>query len=98
MKKYIDVENLKRALNNFNHTGTGNPPYYCGYDDCFTAIQDTIDDIPTADVVEVPCRCRDCANCEIVTDQFDNDWYFCKNTKDNAEVKPDGFCSYGEKR
>ena len=51
-----------------------------------------------ADFVEVPCRCRDCANCEIVTDQFDNDWYFCKNTKDNAEVKPDGFCSYGEKR
>lgn len=25
----------------------------CGYDDCFTAIQDTLADIPTADVTEV---------------------------------------------
>lgn len=49
-----------------------------------------------ADFVEV-VRCSRCNYCEIVTDQFDNDWYFCKKTKDNAEVKPDGFCSYGER-
>lgn len=51
-----------------------------------------------ADFVEVPCRCRDCVSCEIVTDQFDNDWYFCNKTKDNAEVKPNDFCSYGERK
>lgn len=50
-----------------------------------------------ADVVEV-VRCRSCMHCEIVIDQFDNDWYFCKKTKDNAEVKPDDFCSYGERK
>lgn len=53
--------------------------------------------IPTADVVEV-VRCRGCMHCEIVIDQFENDWYFCKKTKDNAEVKADHFCSYGERR
>lgn len=54
-------------------------------------------DAPTADVEEV-VRCRNCMHCEIVIDQFDNDWYFCKKTKDNAEVKPDDFCSYGERK
>ena len=27
--------------------------YNCGYDDCLTAVQDTISDIPAADVAEV---------------------------------------------
>lgn len=52
---------------------------------------------PTADVVEV-VRCKDCQHCEIIIDQFDNDWYFCKKTNDNAEVKSDDFCSYGERK
>ena len=60
-------------------------------------IGEAISKTPTADVVEV-VRCRECKNCEIVIDQFDNDWYFCTNTKDNAEVKPDDFCSYGERK
>lgn len=50
-----------------------------------------------ADFVEV-VRCRECKHCEIVIDQFDNDWYFCKKTRNNAEVKPDDFCSYGERK
>jgi hypothetical protein len=52
---------------------------------------------PTADVVEV-VRCRDCRHCEIIIDQFDNDWYFCKNAVNNAKVEADDFCSYGERR
>ena len=50
-----------------------------------------------ADFVEV-VRCKDCRRCEIVIDQFDNDWYFCTKTIDNAEVKHDDFCSYGERK
>ena len=50
-----------------------------------------------ADVAEV-VRCNKCRHCEIVIDQFDNDWYFCKKTANNAEVKPNDFCSYGERR
>lgn len=50
--------------------------------------------INKADFVEV-VRCRECKHCEIVIDQFHNDWYFCKKTRNNAEVKPDDFCSYG---
>ena len=60
-------------------------------------LEEVIKELPTADVAEV-VRCRNCMHCEIVIDQFDNDWYFCKKTKDNAEVKPDDFCSYGERR
>jgi hypothetical protein len=43
-------------------------------------------------------RCRNCNHCEIVIDEFDNDWYFCKKTKDNAEVTADHFCGYGERK
>lgn len=52
---------------------------------------------PTADVVEV-VRCKDCKHCEKIIDQFDNDWYFCTETVNKAEVKPDDYCSYGERR
>ena len=53
--------------------------------------------VPLADVAEV-VRCKDCKHCEIVNDQFDNDWYFCTKTVNNAEVKATDFCSYGERR
>ena len=50
---YVDTEKIKKALNNFSHIGTGDVRYDCGYDDCMTAVEDTISDLPTADVVEV---------------------------------------------
>ena len=53
MSRYIDVEKLKEELDNFISTSQTYTEYDCGYDDCFTAIQDTLADIPTADVVEV---------------------------------------------
>ncbi len=84
MARYIDVESLKNDGYSCWHDGKGNVYY-------------EVDHAPTADVVDV-VRCRGCMNCEIVTDQFDNDWYFCKKTKDNAEVNPDDFCSYGERK
>ena len=51
--RYIDVEKLKEELDNFISTSQTYTEYDCGYDDCFTAIQDTLADIPTADVAEV---------------------------------------------
>ena len=46
-----------------------------------------------ADFVEV-VRCRECKHCEI----WNNDWFFCKKTVNDAEVTADDFCSYGERR
>ena len=51
-----------------------------------------------ANGVTVPVRCKECKHCEIVQDQFDNDWYFCSNTKYHDEVKPDDYCSYGKRK
>lgn len=54
MKKYIDVDLLKEILNGFlNTTPSDTLDYDCGYDDCVTAVQDTISDMPAADVEEV---------------------------------------------
>ena len=50
-----------------------------------------------ADFVEV-VRCNKCSHCEKMIDQFDNDWYFCTKTSDNAEVTAEHFCSYGERK
>jgi hypothetical protein len=52
------------------------------------AVLDSIDAQPTADAVEV-VRCRDCK------------WYQkgeCRETGGLMDVKPDDFCSYGERR
>ena len=53
MKKYIDVDLLKEKLNSFVDMSPTYTDYNCGYDDCMTAVQDTISDIPAADVKEV---------------------------------------------
>lgn len=53
-KKYIDADLLEECLNVFiNMKPCYIDDYDCGYDDCFTAVQDIISDIPTADVAEV---------------------------------------------
>ncbi len=53
MKKYIDVALLKEKLNSFIDMSPTYTDYNCGYDDCLTAVQDIISDMPAADVVEV---------------------------------------------
>ena len=53
MSRYIDVEKLKEELDNFISTSQTYTEYDYGYDDCLAAIQDTLADIPTADVAEV---------------------------------------------
>lgn len=51
-----------------------------------------------ADFVNVT-RCKDCKYCEHIRFRFEPDLYFCNNSASNkAGVKPDGFCSYGERR
>lgn len=52
---------------------------------------------PTIDAVEV-VRCKDCKYCECLQDSFKNNFYFCINTINNAEVKADDYCSYSERK
>ena len=49
MKKYIDADLLKEILNGFLNTIPSYTPDY----DCVTAVQDTISDMPAADVAEI---------------------------------------------
>lgn len=51
-------------------------------------ILDDVVELPTADVVEVPCRCGDCKNY--------NDHRYC--TYFATTVLDDDFCSYGERK
>ena len=91
MAKYIDADELELEYYDLSIHGT------MAVKSVLPVFAELLKKQPTADVAEV-VRCRNCMHCEIVIDQFDNDWYFCKKTKDNAEVKPDGFCSYGERK
>lgn len=69
-----------------------------GYDKSEKPIEIKCDDFENkSDFVNV-VRCKDCKHCEKIIDQFDNDWYFCKETVNKAEVKSDDYCSRGERR
>lgn len=39
-------------------------------------------------------KCKDCKNCVVFTDSYNTNYYFCNNTVNTAEVKPNDFCSY----
>ena len=89
MAEYIDKQKLLKYL---EETNTADEWIANQYNADW--IYSFIESQPTADVEKV-VRCRNCNHCEIVIDKFDNDWYFCKETKDKAEVNPNDFCSYG---
>lgn len=59
MSRYIDADKLKEKLDSFISMNETYTDYNCGYDDCLTAVQDTLADIPNADATEV-VRCKDC--------------------------------------
>ena len=59
------------------------------------AIINAIDAVPTIDAVEV-VRCKDCEFCVY---NSSNDTYKCRSMNGMYRtVKPDDFCSYGERR
>lgn len=52
MNRYIDADKLKEKLDSFVSMNETYTDYNCGYDDCLTAVQDTLADIPAVDEVE----------------------------------------------
>ena len=82
MARYIDAEAFKRKL-------IDEKSFFP------TIVARALEEMPTADVVEVPCRCKDCK------------YYTSKGTCDcpqwlyddvNIDVMLNDFCSYGERR
>lgn len=58
------------------------------------AIQEVMQDVPAADVVEV-VRCKDCRRFVQNEEAFVT---YCKRELKNLYVKPNDFCSYGERK
>ena len=57
----------------------------------------TIDAIPTVDAVEV-VRCKDCKKSMVNPFMTENPNMVCTRLWNNYVVKPDDFCSYGERK
>lgn len=61
------------------------------------AVLDSIDSQPTVDAVEV-VRCRDCKRCfKHTTKRNRQKMWICMRNEVDVCVRPDGFCSYGER-
>ena len=82
MSDYIKREDAIKAM----ARGIGIP-----YTDFIDVAERCMDDIPTADMVEV-VRCKDCK-------YWDNedDAERCTHKYGDMWAKPDGYCSYGER-
>ena len=86
IKKEPIIEFITKSLNNPDKTKA------YGYD--AIEILTEIEYAPTADVVEV-VRCANCIHCELYLSQKSKSWQ-CVRTIE--WVKPDHFCSYGERK
>lgn len=88
MSRYIDKVLLLKQINSFISTEKHTDFYNCGYDDCICAVQDTIEDMPEADVVEV-VRCKDCK-------------YYIQGTCTHPYIRhfteDNNYCSYAERK
>lgn len=78
----------------------GQPPEMCYTFAVLTAIESFVKSRPAADVVEV-VRCKDCAHVNV--EVRDYAMYLPKQCElycelDELPVKPDDFCSYGERK
>ena len=62
------------------------------------AVLDSIDSQPTVDAVEV-VRCRDCKRCfKHTTKRNRQKMWICMRNEVDVCVRPDDFCSYGERK
>lgn len=87
MARYIDAERLKRTFASGIRVYDG----MCKIDD----VLHNIENAPTADVVEVPCRCNEC---RMFVDNKEAMVTYCKRECKMLSVKPTDFCSYGKRR
>ena len=86
MARYIDAD----AFEAFGYeVNGGSEDFKDGFDEGAQFVLECIDNVPTADVVDV-VRCKDC----IYWDNY-NDGNICRNVNGKAWAKPDDFCNEG---
>lgn len=96
MARYIDADKLKDAF----HTDTEH--LQSRDEHLFDLIMFEIDELPTADVVEV-VRCKECKHSYINSFSAQSGVALCKFWSNRAEgnslvVQQDDYCSYGERK
>lgn len=84
MARYIDADKLKDAF----HTDTEH--LQSRDEHLFDLIMIEIDEVPTADVVEV-VRCKDCK-------YFKYGDYCTEDKMEHSQCRKNDFCSYGERK
>ena len=90
MAEYIEREAVNNiCLKHYNESFDDIPAHEALY-----AVADDINKISAADVVEV-VRCKDC---RMFVDNKSALTTYCTRECKNLNVKPDDFCSYGERR
>lgn len=93
MADYIERQAAIDAFNRIKNTLKN--PETAHYDTLmFYEIEDVLEDVEPADVVQV-VRCKDCRKCSY--DSLFN-YYWCNLTLGTRRVKSDDFCSYGERK
>ena len=100
-KRLIDANVLKAGLDNLEVSG-GHVYYRKGMDDVLHKfLPSFIDEQTTVDAVEV-VRCKDCKHYRARGTHGNSAKWDCKKLmccrSANISVKPDDFCSYGERR
>lgn len=84
--RLIDADALEDVLLNHGFCYCGESDYSNGVAEGFLYARDDVKEAPTIDAVQV-VRCKDCKYCN-------GEYEYCFF---EILVKPDGYCSYGEK-
>lgn len=84
--RLIDADALEDVLHNHGFWYCGETEYTNGVVDGFSLAIDDVKEAPTIEAVQV-VRCKDCKYCN-------GEYEYCYF---EIFVKPDGYCSYGEK-
>ena len=94
-KRLIDANYLKKRLDDME-IRNGHKYYRAGMDDALhDFMPQRIDEQPTVDAVEV-VRCKDCKSYCHIIGKGDRAILGCSYM--GRDVKPDDFCSYGERK
>lgn len=91
MRKYIDVDAMKKLLQNLAHDDW-NQITCTTWAEAFEEVADMIDGTPTADVVEI-VRCKDCKH------NPKYEWFTCPAAGLNEKQRPEtAWCWKGERK
>ena len=89
MSRYIDADKLVELCDEMSRNEWNKKVSPISWADAYESFVDDIDEIPTADVVEV-VRCKDCV--------YSSCYGQICHYSVGRDVQPEHYCSYGERR